>query len=62
MKPIPKWASIGAALAFVQYFIFNGALQNDWTNRIAMGLLAILLYSILGAIVGVAISVFKKEK
>lgn len=62
MKPVPKWASIGAAFAFVQYFIFNGAHQNNWTDRIAMGLLGIVVWSILGAIVGVAISVFKNRK
>lgn len=60
MKPITKWAAIGAALAFVQYFIFNGAHQNDWTNRIAMGLLGIVVWAVFGAIIGAAIMFFKK--
>lgn len=62
MKPVPKWASIGAALAFVQYFIFNGTHQNDWTNRIAIGLLGIVMWTILGVVVGLGISFLNKRK
>lgn len=62
MKPVAKWACIGAALAFVQYFIFNGAHQHDWINRVAMGLLGIVVWSIVGAIVGMAISIFRRKE
>lgn len=55
MNPVFKWAIWGAALAFVQYFIFNGAHQHGWVNRAAFGVLGILVWAALGALVGLVI-------
>ena len=61
MNPILKWASIGAALAFVQNFIFNGTHQHDWTNRIAAGLVGVVVWSAIGAAIGGAIFLLRKK-
>lgn len=60
MSPIAKWALIGAALAVVQYLIFNGAHQQGATDRFGFGVLAIIFYSAIGAIIGLIIKMMKK--
>ncbi len=60
MNPVIKWATVGAALAFVQYFIFNGAHQHGLANRIGFGVLAIIFYAVIGAAVGLLLNKFKR--
>ncbi len=62
MNPILKWAIVGAALAFVQNFIFNGTHQSDWTDRGAAGFVGIIVWAALGAVIGLVISLVASKK
>lgn len=62
MNPILKWAIVGAALAFVQNFIFNGTHQSDWTDRGATGFVGIIVWAAVGAVIGLVISLSTAKK
>lgn len=62
MNSILKWAIIGAALAVIQFFIFNGMHQENKLDRIASGTVGIVVWAVLGALIGLAIYLFKNKK